>query len=137
VAAELAAELSEIAETGRAYLIGGQPRMVSVEPDPDRLAASGVTWTALAGALRSAAAAREAGTMVRDNRETRIRSGPPFGTSEDVARVVAGLRRGRPVYVSDVATVSTGRAKRRTPCSSRSGARGRRPSTRPAANTRP
>jgi multidrug efflux pump subunit AcrB len=108
VAAELAAELSEIPETGKAYLIGGQPRVVRVEPDPDRLAAAGVSWTTLSGALTSAAAVRDAGTMVRDNRETRVRSGPLFGSSEEVARVVVGLRGGRPIYVADVATVIDG-----------------------------
>ena len=48
LAAELAQELSEIPQTSKAYLIGGQSRAVRVEPDPDRLAASGVTFTALA-----------------------------------------------------------------------------------------
>ena len=44
VAAELAKELSEIPETSKAYLIGGQPRAVRVEPDPGRMAAAGVSW---------------------------------------------------------------------------------------------
>ncbi len=108
VAAELAAELSEIPETSKAYLIGGQPRIVRVEPDPERMAAAGVSWVALSGALRSAAAEQDAGTMVRDNRETRIEAGPRFGTSEDVARAVVGLRAGRPVYVADVSRVIDG-----------------------------
>jgi len=105
VAAELAEELSEIPETSKAYLIGGQPRVVRIEPDPERMAAAGVNWVALSGALRSAAARQDAGTMVRDNRETRIEAGPLFESSEDVARVVVGLRAGRPVYVADVARV--------------------------------
>jgi multidrug efflux pump subunit AcrB len=108
VAAELAAELSEIPETSKAYLIGGQPRMVRVEPDPDRMAAAGVSWMALSGALRSASARQDAGTLVRDNRETRVEAGPLFQDPEDVARVVVGLRAGRPVYVADVARVIDG-----------------------------
>jgi len=108
VAAELAEELSEIPETSKAYLIGGQPRVVRIEPDPERMAAAGVNWVALSGALRSAAARQDAGTMVRDNRETRIEAGPLFESSEDVARVVVGLRAGRPVYVADVARVIDG-----------------------------
>jgi multidrug efflux pump subunit AcrB len=108
LAAELARELSEIPETSKAYLIGGQPRVVRVEPDPDRMAASGVTWLALSGALRSAAARQDAGTAVRDNRETRIQVGPLFQSAQDVARVVVGLRGGRPVYAADVAQVLDG-----------------------------
>ncbi len=108
VAAELAEELSEISETSKAYLIGGQPRVVRVEPDPDRMASANVSWIALSGALRSAAAKQAAGTVVRNNRETRIEAGPLFESAEDVARVVVGIRAGRPVYAADVAQVIDG-----------------------------
>jgi multidrug efflux pump subunit AcrB len=108
LAAELARELSEIPETSKAYLVGGQPRVVRVEPDPDRMAAAGVSWLSLSGALRSAAARQDAGTAVRDNRETRIEAGPLFRSAEDVARVVVGVRAGRPVYAADVARVIDG-----------------------------
>jgi multidrug efflux pump subunit AcrB len=111
LAAELAQELSEIPQTGKATLIGGQPRVVRVEPDPDRLAASGVTFTSLAGALRSAAARQDAGTAVRANRETRIEAGPLFASAGDVERTVVGVRDGRPVYVRDVARVIDGPAE--------------------------
>ena len=49
LAAELAQELSEVPEASRAQLIGGQPRVVRVEPDPDRMAAAGISWTQLTG----------------------------------------------------------------------------------------
>jgi len=108
VAAELAQELSEIPETSKAYLIGGAPRVLRVEPDPDRMAAAGVSWIALSRELRSAAAIQDAGTMVRDNHETRIEAGPLFESPDDVARVVVGVRAGRPVYAADVARVIDG-----------------------------
>jgi multidrug efflux pump subunit AcrB len=76
LAAELAQELSEVPDTTKAYLIGGQPRVVRVEPDPARLEAAGVSWQALAGALQSGAARQDAGTAVRDNRELRVEVGP-------------------------------------------------------------
>jgi multidrug efflux pump subunit AcrB len=108
LAAELAQELAEIPETTKAQLIGGEPRVVRVEPDPDRMAAAGVSWAALAGALRSGAARLEAGTSVRDNAEVRVDAGPLFRRGEDVARVVVGVRGGRPLYVSDLARVVDG-----------------------------
>jgi multidrug efflux pump subunit AcrB len=111
LAAELAQELSEIPQTSKAYLIGGQARAVRVEPDPDRLAATGVTFTTLSGVLRSAAARQDAGTMVRGNRETRVEAGPPFAAAGDVARTVVGVRNGRPIYVEDVARVLDGPAE--------------------------
>jgi multidrug efflux pump subunit AcrB len=108
LAAELAQEISEIPQTSKAYLVGGEPRVVRVEPDPDRMAAAGVTWMALSGALRSAAARLDAGSAVRDNKETRIEAGPLFAEAEDVARVVVSVRGGRPVYVADVTRVVDG-----------------------------
>jgi multidrug efflux pump subunit AcrB len=108
IAAELAQELSEVPETTKAYLIGGQPRTILVEPDPDRMNALGVSWTALTGALQSAAVRQPAGTSVRDNREIRVLAGPLFQRPDEVSRVVVAVRGGRPVYVADVARVVDG-----------------------------
>ena len=108
LAAELAQELSEVPEASRAQLIGGQPRVVRVEPDPDRMAAAGISWTQLTGALQAASVRQAAGTAVRDNREIRVEVGPLFRSSEEIGRVVVGLSQGRPVYVSQVARVVDG-----------------------------
>ena len=111
LAAELAQELSEIPLTSKAYLIGGQARAVRVEPDLDRLAASGITFNALANVLRASAARQDAGTTVRTNRETRLEAGPLFTAAADVERTVVGVKGGRPIYVRDVAKVLDGPAE--------------------------
>ena len=108
LAAELAQELSEVKEASRAQVIGGQPRVVRVEPDPDRMAAAGISWMQLIGALQAASVRQAAGTAVRDNREIRVEVGPLFRNSEEIGRVVVGLDRGRPVYASQVARVVDG-----------------------------
>ena len=108
LAAELAQELSEVPEASRAQLIGGQPRVVRVEPDPDRMAAAGISWMQLTGALQAASVRQAAGTAVRDNQEIRVEVGPLFRGSEEVGRVVVGLAHGRPVYVSEVGRVVDG-----------------------------
>ncbi|HEY6555581.1 MAG TPA: efflux RND transporter permease subunit, partial [Vicinamibacteria bacterium] len=111
LAAELAQELSEIPDTMKAQLIGGQPRTVRVIPDPDRMNAAGVSWAGLTGSLRSAGLRQGAGTAVRDNKELRIEAGSLFADAAEVGRVVAALRNGRPVYVDDVAQVQDGPAE--------------------------
>jgi multidrug efflux pump subunit AcrB len=108
LAAELAQELSEVPDASRAQLVGGQPRVVRVEPDPDRMAAAGMSWAALTGALQAASVRQAAGSSVRDNREIRVEVGSLFRSSEEVGNVVAGLSHGRPVYVSRVARVIDG-----------------------------
>ena len=105
---ELVQELAEVEATSRVQVIGGQPRVVRVEPDPDRMASAGISWTRLTGALQAASVRQAAGTAVRDNRELRVEVGPLFQDSEDVGRVVVGVHEGRPVYVSQVARVLDG-----------------------------
>jgi multidrug efflux pump subunit AcrB len=108
LATELAQELSEVPETSRVQVIGGQPRVVRVEPDPDRMAQAGISWMQLTGALQAASVRQAAGTAVRDNQEIRVEIGPLFRDSEEVGRVVVGVTAGRPVYVSSVAQVVDG-----------------------------
>ena len=111
LAAELSEELSEVPDTTKAYLIGGQPRTLRVEPDPDRMNAAGITWLRLSRALQSAGARQSAGSSVRDNAEVRVEAGPLLRDARDVERVVVELRAGRPVSVADVARVLDGTAE--------------------------
>ncbi len=108
LAAELLEEISEVSETTKGYLIGGQPRALRVEPDPDRMNAAGVSWLSLTNGLASAAQRVPAGSSVRANRELQVLAGPLFERAEDVGQVVVAVRDGRPVYVRDVARVSDG-----------------------------
>ena len=108
LAAELAQELSEVPDTMKAQLIGGQPRAVRVAPDPDRMNAASVSWSTLVGSLQAAALRQGAGTAVRDNKEVRLEVGPLFQDAAEVGRVVVAVRGGRPVYVDDVAKVQDG-----------------------------
>ncbi len=108
-----------------------------VEPDPDRLAAAGVTWLALQESLRSAAARQGAGAAVRDNREMRVEVGPLFRDAGEVASVVVAMRGGRPVYVRDVARVVDGPDEAATPSSSPPAPPARPRARPPAASTPP
>jgi multidrug efflux pump subunit AcrB len=108
LAAELARELSAIERVSKAYLVGGARRVVRVEPDPDRMAAHGVSWGQLTGALSTSAAARGAGTAVAGNRETAVVARAVLADARDVERTVVALRDGRPLYVADVARVLDG-----------------------------
>ncbi len=108
IAAELAHEISEIADTSKAYLIGGQPRAIRVEPIIERMNGFGVTLESLSRALQMADREEGAGTSVSDNREVRVSVSGRFSSGEDVGAVIVSVRNGRPVYVRDVARVVDG-----------------------------
>jgi multidrug efflux pump subunit AcrB len=108
VAIELAREIAELPDTMKAEVIGGEPRVVRVEPDPDRMAAVGITWPVLTQALRSGGGLQDAGTSVRANTELRLEAGPLFRSAADVEGAVVSVQGRRPVYVRDVARVVDG-----------------------------
>ncbi|HET7451488.1 MAG TPA: efflux RND transporter permease subunit, partial [Thermoanaerobaculia bacterium] len=111
LAAELAQEIAEVENVTRVNLTGGAPRVVRVEPDPDRLAAAGLPWDAVASALRGAQARVPAGASVSDGRVVRVETGALFSDGAEVARAVVGLRGTTPVTLADVARVVDGSAE--------------------------
>jgi multidrug efflux pump subunit AcrB len=108
VANEAARALEAVPDVAKVEVIGGERRQVRVRPDPERLAARGVSILDLDPALRSASAQAAAGTLVRGNREQLVEAGPFLADARDVERVVVGVRDGRPVYLADVADVVDG-----------------------------
>jgi multidrug efflux pump subunit AcrB len=108
IAAEMAHELSEIADTSKAYLIGGQPRSVRVEPIIERMNGFGVTIEALLAALQSADREEHAGTSVRDNREIRVAVSGRVRSGDEVGEAIVAVRDGRPIHIRDVARVLDG-----------------------------
>ena len=106
-------------------------------PIPDRMAAAGVSWLQLTGALQAAAVRQGAGTAVRDNRELRVEVGPLFQTSDEVG-ARGGRRARRPARLPLERRPRDRRARRgagRRLLLARPGRR-RRPTRRPAASTR-
>jgi len=108
LAEELAREISEIENTTRVAVTGGTPRVVRVEPDPARLAAAGLTWTDISGALRAAQTRLPAGNQVAGDRVLAVETGSLFRDGSDVARAVVGRRGRYPTLLSDVARVTDG-----------------------------
>ena len=111
LAAELAQEIAEVENVTRVDLTGGAPRVVRVEPDPGRLAAAGLTWDAVASALRGAQARVPAGASVSEGRIVRVETGALFSDGGEVAHAVVGLHGAAPVTLAEVARVVDGPAE--------------------------
>ncbi|HKB69623.1 MAG TPA: efflux RND transporter permease subunit [Thermoanaerobaculia bacterium] len=108
LADELAREIAEVENTTRVTVTGGPPRVVRVEPDPARLAAAGLTWADVSGALRAAQARLPAGDEITGDRILAVETGSLFRDGSDVARAVVGRRGPAPILLSDVARVVDG-----------------------------
>ena len=101
-------ELKRIAGTREVTTVGGPGRAVRVMMDPDRMAAFDVTAQDIRDALQVSNAAQPSGTLVSNNQEILVQTGTYLAGADDVRQLVVGVAAGRPVYMSDIATVVAG-----------------------------
>ncbi len=101
-------ELKRVPGTREVQTLGGPGRAVRVLLDGDRMNAYGVSALDVRNALQLSNVSLPAGKLVRDNREIAVETGNYLESAADVRSLVVGAFEQRPVYVSDVATVSDG-----------------------------
>ncbi len=96
--------ISRVPGVGRVDVQGSDVREIEVVADPARLAAQGLTYTALADAIRDAVTVQAVGRVAQDYRQYLIVTDQEAHTPEDIGGVLLenGLR------VRDVATVRVG-----------------------------
>ena len=103
-------ELKRVPGTREVQTLGGPGRALRVLLDLDRLNAFGISALEVRRALELANVSAPSGSLVRDNRAITVETGSFLESAQDVARIVLGVRNGRPVFLSDVAEVVDGRA---------------------------
>jgi multidrug efflux pump subunit AcrB len=108
VAHALETELKRIGGTRDVYTIGAPARRVTVELDATRLAAYGMAVDDLGQALAAANVVAHAGDRVAADGVRPLTAGTWLADAGQVAELVIGLRDGRPVLLSDVATIGDG-----------------------------
>jgi len=108
IAAQMDDAVKQVDGVSETTLIGGLPRRVRVTPDRAALAARGLSLTDIAHALKQANQPLPAGTFARQDRAFVVETGGFLESAEEVAAVVVGVYRGRPVRLSEVADVTDG-----------------------------
>ena len=108
VAHSIEAELKHVKGTREVATLGGPGRAINIALDPARMRAAGIAVSDLQRALRSANSGRSLGDIVSDNAAIEIGAGPFLGDARAVAELIIGVHAGRPVFLSDVATVRDG-----------------------------
>ncbi len=108
LAEEVAARLDAVRDLSHTEIIGGHPREVRVEVDPEALAAHGLSALEVQRSVRAADAALRAGAFDRGDRRIPVLAGPFIGTSQEVGDLVIGAFQDRPVHLRDVAKIIDG-----------------------------
>ena len=110
-AGELEGRVKEVPDVSEVTLIGGRPREVRVELDPQRLSAYDLDPLLVQQAIRAANVRVSAGGQVEGGSTTALRAGLRVETADDLRRVVVGAHRQRAILLGDVATVVDGDAR--------------------------
>ncbi|HVP12885.1 MAG TPA: efflux RND transporter permease subunit, partial [Phycisphaerae bacterium] len=111
VAEELVERLAAIKDVSRAYVVGGQPRVVYVRLDPDRMQAYHVSPVEIQRAAGLINVNRTAGEFTRQDEVYRVEAGKAFVRPEEVKELVVAVFQDRPVFLKDVATIIDGPAE--------------------------
>ncbi|HSM62152.1 MAG TPA: efflux RND transporter permease subunit, partial [Longimicrobiales bacterium] len=108
IADELRAELQAVPDVRDVSVVGGYPREIRVELDPERLAAYGIDPLQVAQRLAGENTEVEAGRFTADDRVVRVTAGRFLTDADDVGSVVLDVRDGALIQVRDVARVVDG-----------------------------
>ncbi len=108
VARAVEIELKRIKGTRDVSTLGGPDHAIRVLMDAERMNAYGVTPQEIAGALKVSNALQSSGNLTAGNREVLVQTGTYLETAADVKQLVVAVRDGKPVFMSDVATVEDG-----------------------------
>jgi multidrug efflux pump subunit AcrB len=105
VARELQIELSKLEDIGLTYITGDQPEQIRIEPDPEKLSLYGVTLQQLQAKIAGANRSFEAGQVRDGGLQISLLAGQTLQSPADISNILLSARDGRPIYVSDVASV--------------------------------
>ncbi len=108
VVAEVQRKVQAVQDVSVTKILGGQKREIRVLLSPARMAAYGVTPMSIVPILNMTNQQLQSGEFASGNREYRVETGAFLRTPQDVGNVVIGVSHGRPVYLSDVATIKGG-----------------------------
>jgi len=101
-------EVMDIPDVSVSEIIGGRPRTVQVQLDPQRMAAFNLTTLSILPSLQMQNQNLPSGGFATGNRQFLVETGMFLRSAGDVANLVVGSFGERPVRLMDIATVTDG-----------------------------
>lgn len=108
LAEELERELQAIPSTNRVSVVGGQPRVIRLELDPEALAARRTAPLDVAQALHLSNVRQPAGHLLQGDQHIPLEAGEFFADARELAQAVVNVVDGNPVFLGDVARIVDG-----------------------------
>jgi multidrug efflux pump subunit AcrB len=108
IAAEVQQRVKQVNNVSETTLLGGQRRELKITLDTQRLAAFHLSPLFIARQLQTANQRSRSGSFDEANQEIVVEAGTFLRTADDARHIVVAVQNGRPVYLSDVATVDDG-----------------------------
>ena len=106
LAMDVLQRLGEVKDAGKGFVVGGREDEIRVEVLSERLSGFGISLPQVAETIQTANSEMTAGGVETGGTTFTVRTGSFLKTSEDIERLVVGVRHGAPVYVRDVARVT-------------------------------
>ena len=103
--------LRRVDGTSVSYLHGGRPRTINVELDLDKMKSFGVSLSQITDILDATNVRSSSGTLVNKNTVKQVRAGGMLQNADDLGKLVVALYKHKPVYLSDIATITDGPAE--------------------------
>jgi len=111
VADRMADRLRSIDDVSIVQVYGGRPREVSIELDPVRLEAFGVSLSQVYASINASNLSTPLGEQTNRGKTVNIRVQGFYTNVDDVRHQVVGINNNRPVYLSDIAIITDGPRK--------------------------
>lgn len=108
IAEKLRTDIIKLDDIGLTYISGENPEEIRVEPDPEKLAAYGVTLQQLVAKIQEANRSFDAGYVQNGGLYKSVKAGQTLQGIPDIGLLLLTTRDGRPVYVGDVARIIMG-----------------------------
>ena len=114
--------VKQVPKTGNTFISGGRATQVRIDVKPERLSGYGLSMGQMAMAIQGFNTEQTVGSTENSGSYSFVETGTFLRSADDVRKLVVGNHQGKPVYMTDVATVTEGPEEPRQIVSFSSGA---------------
>lgn len=108
MAEELTTEIEKVSDVAITKVIGGRTRQLKVVLDKEKMAENGVDPMGIMQIIQASNSSSQSGKFVQNDQEFLITTGKFLSSVEEVERLVVGVNKNLPVYLSQVAKIVDG-----------------------------